>query len=564
MGAVLAPGQRTVCACLRALGWQTEPDFALYHQVLNRARWSALAASRRLLKLLLHHLDPGGPLVFGLDETIERRSGKRIAAKGVYRDAVRSSQSHFVKAMGLRRISLMWLVRIPWAGRVWALPFLTVLAPSVRHHAEQGRRHKTLTRWARRMLACLRRWLPDRELVVVADQAYAALHLLAACQRWALTAVVRLRLDAALYAPPPPRTPGQKGRPRLKGARLPSPQQRLEDPKTVWTPLTVRGYDGRRKVLACATGTALWYPRRPARCAPPLGAAAGPGRGPGAHGPALHRPATHPARDRGLVSAPLAGGGRVPGRARPPGRGDPAPGVGPRHRPHHPPCCWASRLGHRDRPRPAAGPAPAPAPGRLVRQDPPHLRRCPGPRAHHPLDRRTPFVPVPTAPRPAKIPAARPGMALGVPGLHRLKATAAGNYNRIPPPRSAARLGGRDCFVQSRAQGVGVHLDVDAPKVVLAVERNRGVSIGSAGAFEKSRHQLGRVLLQVGDPCTLCHLLQGEALSSEFGEPSSFGTCFCRSTSAGMPRCLCRARTMDIVIERFPESTSETLARLPM
>ena len=259
MGAVLAPGRRTVCACLRVLGRQAEPDFALYHQVLNRARWSALAASRRLLALLLRHLDPGGPLVFGLDETIERRAGPRIEAKGVYRDAVRSSHSHFVKAMGLRWLSLMWLVPIPWAGRVWALPFLTVLAPSARYHAERGRRHKTLTDWARQMLCVLRRWLPDRELVVVGDQAYATLRLLAACQRWALVAVVRLRLDAALYAPPPPRTPGQTGRPRLKGARLPSLRQRLADPQTTWRPLTVRWYDGRRQGLDYATGTALWY-----------------------------------------------------------------------------------------------------------------------------------------------------------------------------------------------------------------------------------------------------------------------------------------------------------------
>ena len=158
MGAVLASGRRTVCACLRVLGRQAEPDFALYHHVLNRARWSALAASRRLLALLLRHLDPGGPLVFGLDETIERRAGPRMEAKGVYRDAVRSSHSHFVKAMGLRwlswtlykvQLSQMWLVKIPWAGRVWALLFLTVLAPSSRYHAEQGRRHKTLTDWTR-------------------------------------------------------------------------------------------------------------------------------------------------------------------------------------------------------------------------------------------------------------------------------------------------------------------------------------------------------------------------------------------------------------------------------
>ena len=137
-----------------------------------------------------------------------------MEAKGVYRDAVRSSHSHFVKAMGLRWLSLMWLVPIPWAQRVWALPFLTVLVPSARYHAEQGRRHKTLTDWARQMLCLLRRWLPDRT--------YATLRLLAACQRWSIVAVVRLCLDAALYAPLPPRTLGQTGRPRLKGARLPS------------------------------------------------------------------------------------------------------------------------------------------------------------------------------------------------------------------------------------------------------------------------------------------------------------------------------------------------------
>ena len=92
LGAVLAPGRRTVCACLRALGRQAERDFALYHQVLNRTRWSSLAASRVLLGLLLRHLAPAtGPLLLGVDETIERRKGKQIAAKGVYRDGVRAS-----------------------------------------------------------------------------------------------------------------------------------------------------------------------------------------------------------------------------------------------------------------------------------------------------------------------------------------------------------------------------------------------------------------------------------------------------------------------------------------
>ena len=161
VGAILSPGKRTVTSALRVMGLSRDGNFARYHHVLNRARWSSLQLSRTLLFLLLRHLDSGiGPLVFGIDETIERRRGKRISAKGIYRDGVRSSQGHFVKASGLRWVSLMWLAPIPWAGRVWALPFLTVLAPSERFHRERGQRHKKLTDWARQMILQLRRWLP--------------------------------------------------------------------------------------------------------------------------------------------------------------------------------------------------------------------------------------------------------------------------------------------------------------------------------------------------------------------------------------------------------------------
>ena len=174
--------------------------------------------------LLVQHLAPAtGPLVLGIGETVARRKGKQIKAKGVYRDGVRSSHGHFVNAMGLRWISLMWLVEIPWVRRVWALPILTVLAPSTRYHAERGRHHQTVPDWERQMLCCVRCWLPARDLVVMGDRGYAALRLLAACPRMtpAVTFLTRLRLDAALYAPPPARAPGQPRRPRLKGARLP-------------------------------------------------------------------------------------------------------------------------------------------------------------------------------------------------------------------------------------------------------------------------------------------------------------------------------------------------------
>jgi hypothetical protein len=161
---------------------------------------------------------PSGPLIFGIDDTIERRRGAKMAAKGIYRDPVRSSHSHFVKASGLRWLSLMFMLRIPWAQRTWAMPFLTVLAPSERYYAARLQQQKQLTDWARQIILQVRRWLPNRELVVVADNSCAALELQDQV-RAHVCMITRLRLDAALYTPAPPRKPHQNGRPRLKGAR---------------------------------------------------------------------------------------------------------------------------------------------------------------------------------------------------------------------------------------------------------------------------------------------------------------------------------------------------------
>src|SRR5438067_4981245 len=262
VGAILAPGQRTVAAVLRVMGLSDERQFQNYHRVLNRARWSSRELGRRLLVLLVRVFVPAdATVVVGLDDTIERRRGAKIAAKGIYRDPVRSSKGHFVKASGLRWVSVQLLARIPWAGRVWGLPFLTVLAPSERHDQERGRRHKTLPTWGRQLIRQLRRWLPERALVVVADSTYAALELLAdaAGLPHPVTVITRLRLDAALYAPAPPRPPGTKGRPRRKGARQPTLAQRLTDPDTAWQPLTVPWYGGAPAVVEVATGTAVWY-----------------------------------------------------------------------------------------------------------------------------------------------------------------------------------------------------------------------------------------------------------------------------------------------------------------
>lgn len=259
VGAILAPGKRTVTSALRVCGLSQEQHFQTYHRVLNRARWSSLRASRILLSLLIKNFAPTGALVFALDDTIERRRGERIAAKGIYRDPVRSSHSHFVKASGLRWLCLMLPVPIPWIERVWALPILTCLCSSERYYEGRRRPHKKLTEWARQMLQQVKRWLPEREMVVVADSSFAALELLAAVRR-EIMVITRLRLDAALDEPAPVRRPRQNGRPRLKGARLPTLATALKSKQTAWTQHTVaEWYGATARVVGIASGVAVWY-----------------------------------------------------------------------------------------------------------------------------------------------------------------------------------------------------------------------------------------------------------------------------------------------------------------
>ena len=262
MGAILSPGRRTVSSALRAMGLDQHKQFHRYHRVLSRASWSSREASRILLGLLVEVFVPQGPLVLGIDETLERRWGKKISAKGVYRDPVRSTRENFVKASGLRWVCLMLLVPIPWTARVWALPFLSALAPSERYAAERGKRHKKITEWAWRLLLLVRRWHPEREIVAVADSTYASLKLLFRCRSLSrpITFITRLRLDAALYEPAPLRRPGQMGRPRLKGERLPSLSVVAEDPTTPWMPIEVANWYGRgERTVEVSSATAVWY-----------------------------------------------------------------------------------------------------------------------------------------------------------------------------------------------------------------------------------------------------------------------------------------------------------------
>jgi len=265
-GAILSPGRRTVAAALRVTGLDQDPCFTNYHRVLNRNRWSSRRVARCLLKLLVISFVPDGPVIIGLDDTLERRWGAKIKARGIYRDPVRSSHGHFVKASGLRWLSVMLLPDIPWAGRVWGLPFLTALAPSERYASKRSRPHKKLTDWGRQVLLQAARWLPGRKIIAVADSSFAAIELLNAVRR-RVCMITRLRLDARLFDPPARRRPGTVGRPRVIGKRQPNLAERLANPKTRWRRLRVSGWYGRgERLVEIVTGTALWH--HPGRLVP--------------------------------------------------------------------------------------------------------------------------------------------------------------------------------------------------------------------------------------------------------------------------------------------------------
>jgi len=264
-GAILAPGRRTVASALRAMGLADSSHFTNFHRVLNRAQWSPWVLSQLLLALIiLFFLPPGMPLLLVIDETLERRRGPQIKYKGWFRDPIRSTMNHVSKSLGIRWICLAILVPVPWSPRLWALPFMTIPAPGPKTSTQlKRRRHRTIVDWAMIMIDKVRTWQPDREIVLTGDGSYAAVILVQRCQRLKrpVTLVSRLRLDACLHDLPAPRPKGKRGPKPKKGARLPSLESRLADPKTQWQKLKVRWYGGEEKEIEVASDACLWYRR---------------------------------------------------------------------------------------------------------------------------------------------------------------------------------------------------------------------------------------------------------------------------------------------------------------
>jgi DDE superfamily endonuclease len=265
-GAIICPGSRTVCNLLRSVGLQAERSFPKFHRLLNRDKWSAKWLSGILLKLLVDtFVQEDEALVFGLDDTIECRWGSRISKRGIYRDPVRSSKSHFVKCSGLRWLSLMLLTTLPWLeiGVFWALPILTALCPSERYYHLSGKQPKKLTDWAGQIITWLRRRTIglNRSVYLVGDGTFATYELFMHAQRLGIGMIARMKFNARLFHLPPSKRPkGQRGPKPPVGIRLLDMQKRLTDKRVKWKRLIFsQWYNRRNKEMLITSGVAIWH-----------------------------------------------------------------------------------------------------------------------------------------------------------------------------------------------------------------------------------------------------------------------------------------------------------------
>jgi hypothetical protein len=257
-GAILCQGARRVSSILRVMGLSQEKRFEKYHRVFNRAKWNSTAGAKILLGLLLHLLPASWPILIIVDDTIERRQGKKIKAKGYYRDAIRSTEKVVVKCFGLKWVCLMLIVPLPWCQRPWALPFMTILAPSKKANEARGRAHKTSIDWTMIAVRAISRWL-KRSWVLIGDGGFACIHLGHACLKQQVTLVSRLRLDAALYEFAPSPAQGQRGRRREKGARFTALTKLIADVTQPWRDACIDWYGGEKKNVRLLSGVHLWY-----------------------------------------------------------------------------------------------------------------------------------------------------------------------------------------------------------------------------------------------------------------------------------------------------------------
>jgi hypothetical protein len=261
VGSVLTLGRHTVTGALRTARTLAAGTghFTDYHRVFSRARWSLWPLGKVLAATVLELVPQGEPAVCPVDDTTPQHKGRHVYGKGRHRDNCRSTRSHTVWVWGHKWVVLAVNVRFPFASRPWALPVLAALYRPKELDQKEGRRHKTTLDLARQLMAVLVHWFPRRKFILLGDGGYASHELARFCHRHRrhVTLVSLLHPRANLYAPPPPRRRGRSGRPRVKGSKLPAPQDVVARSRRKRS--TVGWYGGKTRRVGFVSGTGHWY-----------------------------------------------------------------------------------------------------------------------------------------------------------------------------------------------------------------------------------------------------------------------------------------------------------------
>jgi hypothetical protein len=262
---ILTIGGRNVCKLLRTLGCLAPGDPSAYHRFFSNSRWSPWRLGRALLGWVLDHLVGEGPVYIACDDTVDEHPGDKVYGKSCQRDAVRSSHSFTAFRWGHKWLVVAVLVRISTATRYWALPFLVVLCRSEKDDLKDKGRHRTPAQVLKLLLYVLQRWFPERQFIVAADGGFAS-HELAksAGSKPGMSFVSRFYAKAGLYEPPPEPVLNAKGkraksgRPRVKGAKLDTPEQAVAKAKERER-LRVSWYGGGERDVEVVTDKGHWY-----------------------------------------------------------------------------------------------------------------------------------------------------------------------------------------------------------------------------------------------------------------------------------------------------------------
>jgi hypothetical protein len=257
VAAILTTGRRTVSNLLRVVRPLTRGAPSSYHRVLSQAQWSGLCLAAILVRFLVRHYWPAGTITLAGDDTVSEHRGKKVYGKGRHRDPIRSSHSYTAYRYGHKWVVLAMLVHLPFAHRPWALPILVALYRSPQDNQARQRRHKTPAQLLQLLLRLVLRWFPDRQFLVAGDANYGS-HEMARFAQYTqgrLALVSKFPADANLYEAPPPYA--GKGRPRVKGAKRPSPQEVVARSKR--QRLNVSWYGGGRRDVDVVSDVGWWY-----------------------------------------------------------------------------------------------------------------------------------------------------------------------------------------------------------------------------------------------------------------------------------------------------------------